>query len=140
MEIRRSHSDTVYAGTRFTLSVDISFNSLRMNITLLKVTWSRGNDAISNDTRTKVSPVSGSGDNYTASLTYSPINISDSGQITATISVYFGPHESMCSRTFTTDTEQLVVKGISFFTRNSILWLILFSLSCRSFKSSCDYY
>ena len=137
MEITRSHSDTVYAGTKFTLSVNISFNSLRMNIAL-NITWSRGKDVISSGTHTIVSPVSGSEDNYTASLTYSPITISDSGLITATISVYIGPYTSMCSRTFATDTE-LVVNGISFFKKNSI-WLMLFSLSCRSSKSSCDYY
>ena len=116
MEITRSHSDTVYAGTKFALSVNISFSSLRMNKTP-NVTWSRGKDVISSGTRTTVSPVSGSGDSYTASLTYSPITISDSGQITATvtISVYFGPYKSMCSRTFATDTGKLVVHGISFY-------------------------
>ena len=120
MEITRSRLRTVYAGTKFTLSVDISFNSLRINITL-NVIWSRGNDVIANDTRTTVSPVSGSGDSYTASLTYSPITISDSGNIIATSSAYIGPYKSMCSAT---DTEQLVVHGISFFTRNSV-WLML---------------
>ena len=120
MEITRSHSDTVYAGTKFTLSVDISFNSLRMNITLMiSVTWSRGNDVIANDTRTTVSAVSSSGDSYTASLTYSPITISDSGLIKVNISAYVDPYESICSRTSATDTERLVVHGIryNFFLR-----------------------
>ena len=52
----------------------------------LDITWRRGNDVIANDTRTTVSAVCGSGDNYTASLTYSPITISDSGNITANVS------------------------------------------------------
>ena len=110
MEITRSHSDTLYAGTKFTLSVNISFISLRMTITP-NVTWSRGKDVITNDTRTTVSPVSGSGDSYTASLTYSPITTSDSGNITANVSVYVGSYDSMCSWTFATDTD-LLVHGI----------------------------
>ena len=112
MEIRRSHTDTVYAGTKFTLSVDISLRAVRVRTTL-NVTWSRGNDVITSDTRTTVSVVSGSGDNYTASLTYSPIAISDSGPITAIISLSVGPYESMCSWTSATDTD-LNVHGIEF--------------------------
>ena len=112
MEIRRSHTDTVYAGTKFTLSVDISLKSVTVKTTL-NATWSRGNDVIPNDTCTTVSTVSGSGDNYTSSLTYSPITISDSGRITATISLYVGPYESMCSWTSATDTD-LLVHGNSF--------------------------
>ena len=111
--IYRSHTDTVYAGTMFTLSVDISLRSVTVNTTL-NVTWSRGSDVIANDTRTTVSAVNGSGDSYTASLTYSPITISDSGPITANVSLYVGPYESMCSGTSDTDTELLVVYGISF--------------------------
>ena len=110
MEIRRSHTDTVYAGTKFTLSVNISLRSMRVKTTL-NVTWSRGNDVIANDTHTTTSTASGSGDSYTASLTYSPITISDSGQITATISLYVGPYESMCSWTSAPDT-YLNVHGI----------------------------
>ena len=111
MEIRRSHTDTVYAGTMFKLSVDIS--QYKRVKTTLNVTWSRGNDVITGDIRTTVSVVSGSGDNYTASLTYSPITISDSGRITVTISFYVGPYESMCSWTSATHT-YLNVKGIEF--------------------------
>ena len=109
----RSHTDTVYAGTKFTLSVDISLRSMRVKATL-NVTWSRGNDVIVNDTRIAVSAVSGSGGNYTASHTYSPITISDSGRITATISLYVSPYDSMCSWTSATDTD-LLVHGIDFF-------------------------
>ena len=108
----RSHTDTVYAGTKFTLSVDISLRSMRVKATL-NVTWSRGNDVIVNDTRTAISAVSGSGGNYTASLTYSPITISDSGRITANISFYVSPYEFMCSWTSAADTD-LHVHGIEF--------------------------
>ena len=53
----------------------------------LDISWSRGSDVIANDTRTSISPVSGSGDSYTASLTYTPIATSDGGQFTATVTV-----------------------------------------------------
>ena len=87
--IRRSRSGSVYAGTEFTLSADISFSDLSgVDVDIsLEISWSRGSDVIGNDTRTAVSAVSGSGDNYTASLTYSPITTSDSGNITATVTV-----------------------------------------------------
>ena len=111
MEIKGSHRDTVYAVTKFKLSVDISLRSMRVKTTP-KVTWSRGNDVIANDTCT-ISVVSGSGDSYTASLTYSPTTTSDSGPITANISLYVGPYESMCSWTSATDT-YLSVHGIEF--------------------------
>ena len=111
--IHRSHADAVFTGTKFILSVDISLRAVRVKSTL-NITWSRGYDVIANNTRTTVSAVSSSGDSYTASLTYSPITISDSGQITANVSLYVGPYNSMCSWTFATDTELLVVYGISF--------------------------
>ena len=97
----------------FTLSFYILLRAVRVNTTL-NVTWSRENDVITNDTRTTVSPVSGSGDSYTASLTYSPITISESGNITANISLTVGPYESVCLQTIATDTdtETLSVKGI----------------------------
>ena len=83
--ITKSRSGPVYAGTEFMLTADISLSGVNGDISL-DITWRRGNDVVANDTRTTVSVVSGSGDSYTASLTYSPINISDSGQITATVS------------------------------------------------------
>ena len=110
VKIHRSHIDTVYAGTMFTLSVDISLRSVTVNTTL-NVTWSRGNDVIANDSRTAVTAVSGSGDSYTASLTYSPITTSESDQITVNVSVYVGSYESICFQTFVTATETLTVQG-----------------------------
>ena len=83
--ISKSRSGPVYAGTKFVLTADISLSGVNGNISL-DITWRRGNDVIASDTRTTVSAVSGSGDNYTASLTYSPITISDSGNITANVS------------------------------------------------------
>ena len=122
--IHRNHRDTVYVGTKFTLSVDISLRSVRVNT--LNVTWLRGNYTIASDTRTTVSAVSGSEKSYTASLTYSPITISDSGQITANISVYVGSYESICS--WTSATEHLLVHGISLFKGSIIIVNVIFTL------------
>ena len=113
--ISRSRDGAVYAGTTFQLRVDSYFNNLTMDVAI-DISWKRwnyitGNTVINNDDRTTVSTVSGSGDNYTASLTYSSITISDSGNITANISVYIGPHESMCVETIATATETLSVEG-----------------------------
>ena len=79
----------------------------------LDISWSRGSDVIANDTRTAISPVSGSGDSYTASLTYTPIATSDDGQFTATVTV--SPSDgSMFVQTVTaTDTEMLTVEGMN---------------------------
>ena len=87
--ITRSHSDSVLVGTELVLTADISFSDQsRVNVDKsLDILWRRENDVIVNDTRITVSPVSGSGDSYTASLIYSPITISDSGLITAIVTV-----------------------------------------------------
>ena len=67
------------------LTADIFLSGVDGNISL-DITWRRGNDVIDNDTHTTVSAVSSSGDSYTASLTYSPITISNSGSITTNVS------------------------------------------------------
>ena len=110
MTISRSRSGPVYAGTEFVLNTALSFSGLDMNLLsslVLDIRWSRGNDVIVTGTRTIVSPVSGSGMTYTASLTYSPINISDSGQVTATVTVSAPTVQSMTA----SDTEILNVEG-----------------------------
>ena len=79
----------------------------------LDISWSRGSDDIASDTRTAISPVSGSGDSYTASLTYTPIATSDSGQFTATVTVS-PSDDSMFVQTVTaTDTEMFTVEGMN---------------------------
>ena len=114
--ISRSRNGLVYAGTEFVLSTAISlgdlsgFNMDFISSLVLDIRWSRGNDVISNDTRTIVSPVSGSGMTYTASLTYSPINISDSGQVKATVTVSSSTERGTSPAT-AFDTEMLTVKG-----------------------------
>ena len=88
--LTKSHSGTVYAGTELVLTLEISFNDLKrvdVNISI-SLTWNRwplNINAISyiqldNDTRTTVSAVSGGDSSFKASLTYSPIAISDSGR------------------------------------------------------------
>ena len=53
----------------------------------LNISWSRHSAIVLNNSLTTVSGVSGSGTSYTASLSFSPIAISDSGQSTAIVTV-----------------------------------------------------
>ena len=91
--ISKSYSGTVYEGTELVLTVDISFHDFKrvdVNI-LISIKWHNNNGVnfiqLVNDTRITVSTVSGSEGNFKASLTYSPITISDSGRHWATVSV-----------------------------------------------------
>ena len=113
--ISKSRSGPLYAGTEIMLTADISLSGVNGDI-LLDITWRRGNDVIiASDTRTTVSAVSGSGDNYTASLTHSPITISDSGLITVTVTVTVS---SLHTYFTATATESLIVRGIYTCTSN----------------------
>ena len=87
--ITRNQSDSILAGTGLVLTANISFSDQsRVNVDKsLDILWRRGNDVIVNDSHITISTVSGSGDSYTASLIYSPITISDSGNITAIVTV-----------------------------------------------------
>ena len=87
--IRRSHSGLVSAGKNFTLNTEISFSDsavVDMSISLT-ICWSRDGDNITSNDHITISNVSDSESGYTASLTYSPITTSDSGLITATVTV-----------------------------------------------------
>ena len=106
MTISKSHSGPIYAGSEFVLTANISLSGMNGDISL-DITWRRGNNVIDNDIHTTVSNASGSGDTYTASLTYSPITISDSGQITAIVTV-----SSLTTYFTATGTESLHVQGI----------------------------
>ena len=107
--ISKSRSGPVYAGTEFVLTADISLSGVNGDISL-DITWSRENNVIASDTRTTVSAVSGSGDSYTVSLTYSPITTSDSGSITANVS----PSDEFTHihMETVTDTVMIIVEGI----------------------------
>ena len=113
MAIRRSYSDTVHAGTEFTLNSDISFTDVSgVDVEIsLDVRWTRGNDIIVNDTRTTVSGVSGSGTSYTASLSFSPIATSDSGQYTATVTVRPTTTSQYVETVTATDSTLVTVEG-----------------------------
>ena len=114
MDITRSHSGSVYAGTEFVLSVDITFSDLSgVDVDIsLDMSWSRGSDVIENSTVTTVSAVSGSGDSYTASFTYSPTTTSDSGLITATVTVSPTDESVFIQMVMANDTEMLTIEGM----------------------------
>ena len=111
--ITRSHSDSVLVGTELVLTADISFSDQsRVNVNKsLDILW-RLNDIIINDSHITISAVSGSGDSYTASLTYSPITISDSGQITATVTVRPMEVNEYIRTVNATASETITIKGI----------------------------
>ena len=89
VDVMRSHSDTVYVGTEITLTSQISLGYVsgvdeEISVTIV---WTRDTCAIVSDTHTTVSSITGSGSSYTASLSFSPVNSSDHGNITATVTV-----------------------------------------------------
>ena len=135
--ITKSRSGPVYAGTEFVLTADISLSGVNGDISL-DITWRRGNDVIASDTHTTVSAVSGSGDSYTASLTYSPITISDSGQITVNVS----PSDESTHRNIVTMTNTVMVTVEGGYTVATIIPLLLrlhLSYIYRSPSTCCEY-
>ena len=87
--INTIYSSLINAGNNFTLNAEITFSDptvVDVEI-LLALNWSRDDVLITSNDRISVSSVSTSESVYTASLTYSPIATSDSGLITATVSV-----------------------------------------------------
>ena len=92
MTISKSYSGTVYAGTELVLTVDICFERVDVNLSI-SIKWDNVYinvpiiKQLVNDTRTTISAVCGSEGNFKASLTYSPITISDSGRHWVTVSV-----------------------------------------------------
>ena len=87
--ITRNYSGLIYVGNNFTLNAEILFNiSAVLNVSLsLTISWSRNGDNITSNDHITISNVRDSESGYTASLTYSPIATSDSGLITATVTV-----------------------------------------------------
>ena len=111
--VMQSRSDPLYAGTELMLTANIVFSeSNEVNIPLsITVRWSRGNNAIENDSRTSVSAVSSSGGMYTASLNYSPISISENGTFTATVVVSPDDESAYINPVIASDTLSLNVLG-----------------------------
>ena len=120
--ITRNHSDSIFAGTGLVLTANISFSDQsRVNVDKanvdksLDILWRRGNDVIVNDSHINISAVSGSGDSYTVSLTYSPITISDSGQITVIVTVRPMEVNEYIQTVNATALESLSITGIHFY-------------------------
>ena len=91
--LTKSHSGTVYAGKELVLTVDISFNDFKrvdVNISI-SIKWEKNSGTkyiqLVNDTRTTVSAVSSSEGRFKATLTYSPVAISDSGRHWIVVSI-----------------------------------------------------
>ena len=120
MTISRSRSGPVYAGTEFVLTADISLSGVNRFISL-GITWNRRNDVIASNTRITVSSLYGGGGRYTASLTYSPITISDSGHITATVSP--SDESTYINIATMTNTVTFLVHGI-FWSKINIVYVI----------------
>ena len=92
LTISKSYSGAVYAGTELELTVDICLKRVDVNLSIT-IKWDNvyknaaNTIQLVNDTHITVSAVSGSEDNFKASLTYSPITISDRGRHWATVSI-----------------------------------------------------
>ena len=112
--IQTSRGGTVYAGTEFGLTTDISFSDLSgVDVAItVGISWSGGGGVITSDTRTAVTPVSGGGGSYTASLTYSPITTSDGGQFTANVTFRPTAESMYILGGSVQDTEIVMVNGV----------------------------
>ena len=108
--VMQSRSDPLYAGTELMLTANIVFSEVNIPLSIT-VRWSRGNNAIGNDTHTSVSAVSGSGGIYTASLNYSPISISENGTFTATVVVSPDDESAYINPVIASDTLSLNILG-----------------------------
>ena len=88
MKISRSRDGTIYSGTGFVLNISISFRETLTDVDIaLAIGWSKRHNVyneqnIVNNDRIRVSNVSNGG---WATLSYSPISISDRGLLVATV-------------------------------------------------------
>ena len=116
MTISKSYSGTVYAGTELVLTVDICFERVDVNLSI-SIKWNNvyinvpNSKQLVNDTRTTVSAVSGSEGNFKASLTYSPITISDSGRHWATVSIKSSDKSIYIKSSLISASVNLIVDG-----------------------------
>ena len=103
----------VFAGDNFTLNAEILFNiSAVVNVSIsLTLSWSRDGDNITSNDHITISNVSDSESGYTASLTYSPIATSDSGLITATVTVSPSDDSMYIQSVTSTATDTLCIQG-----------------------------
>ena len=83
-----------------------------VNVSLsLTTSWSRDSDNITSNDHIAISNVTDSKSGYTASLTYSPITTSDSGLITATVTVSPSDDSMYIQSVIATATDTLCVQG-----------------------------
>ena len=115
--INTIYSSLINAGNNFTLNAEITFSDptvVDVKI-LLALNWSRDDVLIASDDRILVSSVRTSGSGYTASLTYSPIATSDSGLITATVTVSPSDDSMYVQSVTATEAHNLSVHGMTTF-------------------------
>ena len=115
--INTIYSGLINAGYIFTLNAEITFSDptvVDVEI-LLALKWSRDDVLIASNDRISVSSVSTSESGYTASLTYSPIATSDSGLITATVSVSPSADSMYIQSVTATAVHNLSVHGMTTF-------------------------
>ena len=112
--IARSHNGLVLAGTDFTLTVEIFPSDLfQVDKEILPtICWNRDDVIITSNDRISTSSVTVTENGYTASLTYSPIAISDSGLITATVTVSPSDNSMYIQSVTATATETLIVQSM----------------------------
>ena len=111
--INTIYSGLINAGNIFTLNTEITFNDptvVDVEISLA-LNWSRNDVLIASNDRISVSSVSTSESGYTASLIYSPIATSDSGLITATVSVSPSDDSMYIQSVTATANDFLTVQG-----------------------------
>ena len=111
--ITRNYSGLIYVGNNFTLNAEILFNiSAVLNVSLsLTISWSRNGDNITSNDHITISNVRDSESGYTASLTYSPIATSDSGLITATVTVSPSDDSMYIQSVTATANDTLCIQG-----------------------------
>ena len=110
---RRTHSCLIPVGSAFTLNAEISFSDptvVDMSISLT-ISWSRDGDIITSNDHISISSVTASESGYTASLTYSPIATSDSGLITATVTVSPSDDSMYIQSVTAAATDTITVQG-----------------------------
>ena len=108
--IRRSHSGLICAGNNFTLNAEILFN-ISAVLNGLTISWSRDGDNITSKDNITISNVSDIESGYTAALTYSPIATSDSGLITATVTVSPSDNSMYIQSMTATAADTLCIQG-----------------------------
>ena len=112
--ILSSQDDPIYAGTELVVTAHISFSvPSAVPVSILEgIRWSIREGDITNSSRTIVSPVSGDGGSYTASLTFQPITTSNAGQYTSTVTFNLPTDYIYIARDSDAATHTILVEGM----------------------------